>query len=97
MSIDNEKTISDYRLSRIEETLDMMAKNLERLTALEQRHLSTREEVDRAFESLGKLADRVRDVELEMPMLKTVKNWVIAAVLGIFAIFAVALTSLVLK
>jgi hypothetical protein len=89
--------LTDYRLSMIEDTLRVMSDNLQRLTTLEQRHVDTRESLDRAFESIEKVDTRLKHVELEMPVLKIVKNWVIAAVVGIVGLVGIALFTLLTK
>jgi hypothetical protein len=93
----NGQSLTDYRISMIEDTLQVMSDNLQRLTALEQRHFDTRNSLDRAFETIEKVDVRLKDVELEMPVLRIVKNWVIAAVIGIVGLVGIALFTLLTK
>lgn len=84
-------SITDYRLSTIEQTLRVVSENLERLAAIEQRHIETREAMGRLMTNHDKLDDRVRSVELEMPTLKLIRGWVIAGVIGCAALLGLTL------
>lgn len=86
--------LTQYRLTMIEDTLKQIADNLERLAALEQKHLETRDAVGRAFDAIEKVDHRVRHVELEMPTLKLVRAWVIAGVLGTLSLLGVTIAKL---
>jgi hypothetical protein len=100
MSIETKETghdLTNYRLTMIEETLRAVSENLQRLTTLEQRHVDTREALERAFDTIEKVDGRLKHVELEMPVLKIVKNWVITAVIGIVGLVGIALFALLTK
>jgi hypothetical protein len=100
MSIETKESghdLTHYRLTMIEETLRVVSENLQRLTTLEQRHIDTRESLDRAFDTIEKVDNRLKHVELEMPVLKIVKNWVITAVVGIVGLVAIAVFALITK
>lgn len=84
-------TLTQYRLKMIEDTLKQIAENLERLAALEQKHLETRDAVGRAFASIEKVDLRVRHVELELPTLKLIRTWVIGGVLGSISLLGITL------
>lgn len=86
--------LTQYRLTMIENTLKAISENLERLAALEQKHLETREAVGRAFDAIDKIDERVRSVEFEMPTLKLIRKWVVTGVLGIVSMLGVALFKL---
>lgn len=86
--------LTQYRLTMIENTLKVISENLERLAALEQKHLETREALNRAFSSIGKVDERLRVIEMEIPTLKMVSKWVVAGVLGIVSMLGVALFKL---
>ena len=79
----------------IEDAVAALADNLKVLTQLEQKHIETREAVGRAFDAIGDQDKRIRDIELEMPLLKMVRNWVVAGVVGIVTLVGIALVSLV--
>lgn len=100
MTVENQekdKDLINYRLSRIDDTLEVMAKNLERLTALEFRHTTTREEMERQAAAVATLDARLAAIEVEMPMLKTIKNWVVGAVLFMVATVGIAVVGMALK
>lgn len=86
--------LTQYRIDMIEQTLDAVRENLIKLAALEQKHLETKESLSRAFNSMQDMNDRLRSVEAEMPTLKLVRGWVIAAILGILSLLGVALFKL---
>lgn len=81
--------LTQYRLGMIEETLKAMRENLVQLTALEQKHVETREALERAFKEIKANDERMRVIEVEMPTLKLVRGWVIAGVLGCAALLGV--------
>ncbi|CAB4122835.1 hypothetical protein UFOVP33_61 [uncultured Caudovirales phage] len=83
--------LTQYRLGMIEETLKAMRENLVQLTALEQKHLETRQALERAFEAIKDNDERMRVIEVEMPTLKMVRGWVIAGVIGCAALLGVTL------
>ena len=89
--------ITSYRLDRIEATLSNIAETLERLAALEQKHLETRDAVGRAFDAIGGHEGRLRSAELELETLKLVRSWVISGVLGIVGLLAVAVWNTFIK
>lgn len=78
----------------IESTLEAVRENLVKLAQLEQKHLETKESLTRAFNSMNDLNDRLRNVEAEMPTLKLVRGWVIAALMGIISLLGVAVFKL---
>ena len=86
--------LTQYRLSMIEDTLKAMTENLERLVALEQKHLETREALGRAFDTVEKMDGRVHSIELEMPTLKLVRKWVMAGVVGILSLLGLTVFKL---
>lgn len=86
--------LTQYRLAMIEDTLKAIAENLERLAALEQKHLETREALGRAFDAIKANETRVRSIELELPTLKLIRGWVIAGVIGCASLLGMALFKL---
>lgn len=93
----DDKDLINYRLSRIDDTLEAMAKNLERLTTLELRHATTREEIDKVVKAVNSHDHRIKAVEIEMPMLKTIKGWVVGAVLFMVAMVGAAVIKMILN
>lgn len=90
---DEPDKLTNYRLEMIEKTLTAVNENLERLASLEAKHIETREGLGRAFDLIDRTNtrideqnDRMRAVELEMPTLKLVRNWIIAGVMAVMGI-----------
>lgn len=84
-------TLTQYRLGMIEQTLKGISETLERLAALEQKHLETREAVGRAFDSLETHDARIRAIESEMPTLKLARGWLLSGMVGIIGLLGVTL------
>lgn len=91
MNYEQTNELTQYRLEMIEETLKAMRENLVQLTALEQKHLETREALERAFKEIRTNDERVRVIEVEMPTLKLIRGWVIAGVVGCAALLGVTM------
>lgn len=83
--------LTQYRLGMVEKTLEVVGQNLERLAAIEQRHVETRDALARMVETHDILAGRVREIELELPTLKLIRSWVIAGVIGCAGLLGVTL------
>lgn len=86
--------LTQYRLATIEETLASISDTLRQLTALEQKHLETRQALERAFSMIAEQDKRMRVIEIEMPTLKLVRTWVIAGVIGCTSLLGVTLFKL---
>lgn len=93
MSTDNETNpaaapdaLTQYRLTMIEKTLQAISENLTKLASLEQKHIETREAIERAFNALEKHDTRIKSIETEMPTLQLVRGWVITGVVGILGL-----------
>lgn len=87
--------LTQYRLTMIEKTLQAISDNLTKLASLEQKHIETREALERAFNQLEKHDNRIGKMEIEMPTLKLIRGWVIMGVVGILGLLGVALFKLV--
>ena len=74
--------LTQFRLETIETTLSKISDNLSTLTRLEEKHGETRIALERAFASISKTDERVRNIETEMPTLKLVRKWVIGGVVS---------------
>jgi hypothetical protein len=85
---------TNYRLHVIEQTLGAIRDNLVRLSTLEERHLHTREALDRAFRAIEKLDRRVAAIEQEIPTLRLVRGWVIGGVVGTLGLLGATLFKL---
>lgn len=75
----------EYRLSQMERAVTTLVEQNTTMIALEQRHMDTREALDRAFKSIKDVDGRVRTIETEMPTLRLVRGWVIAGMLCVIA------------
>jgi hypothetical protein len=87
--------LTQYRLSMIEKTLQAISDNLTQLATLEQKHIETRDALSRAFKQIDRTDERVRIIEMDMPTLRIVRKWVMAAVIGIVALVGVELIKMV--
>lgn len=90
-----DSNLTDYRLAMIERTLESMADNIKALTTLEQKHLETRESLNRCFAMIEQVEHRTRSIELELQTLKMVRSWIIAGVLGVMGILGTSLVRLI--
>lgn len=86
--------LTQYRLSMIEKTLQAISESLERLATLEQKHLETREALNRAFTQIDIQDGRLRNIETEMPTLTLVRGWVLAGGIGIIGMLGIAIFKL---
>ena len=86
--------LTQYRLQMIEDTLKGIRDSLNTLAALEQKHMQTREAIERAFSNIGKIDERVRKIEHEMPTLTLVRKWVIGGMIGIISLLGLTLFKL---
>lgn len=86
--------LTQYRLQMIEETLKAIRDSLNTLAALEQKHLQTREAIERAFANMQKIDERVRKIEHEMPTLTLVRKWVIGGIIGIISLLGITIFKL---
>ena len=66
-----------------------ISNSLQKLTLLEERHAETRDWVSRSFRKIEAMEQRVTTVELEMPLLKQSRKWVVGGVLGIIGLVGV--------
>ena len=73
----------DYRLSQLERAVTTLVEQNTTLIALEQRHLETREALDRAFKAIKDTDTRMRTIETEMPTMRLVRGWVITGMLAV--------------
>lgn len=86
-----------WRLNRIEDTLEKVSETLGKLAVLEQRHIETREAIERSFSEIKALNERMRVVELDMPMLRQIKNWIVSGVVAVVGVVGMAVWEVVKK
>ena len=91
-----DERLINYRLHVIENAIKAMADGINKLANLEQRHTETRESLERAFKTLEKHDTRIRAVEQEMPTMKLTRGWIVAGVVGVFAMVGVGIMKLVI-
>jgi hypothetical protein len=105
--VSEEDILLSYRVQSLEkdrdedrrefkEAVKSIDASLQTLARLEQRHLETREGLERAFSAITNQESRVKAIELEMPTLKMVKGWIISGALFIVAGVAVAAGGIIL-
>jgi hypothetical protein len=79
------------------EAVKIMSQAVERLVRVEERQSQMNEGQQRLGKVIDDIAARLATLERDMPMLRMIRKWVLAAVTGIVALVFVALFSLVLK
>lgn len=87
--------LTQYRLKAIEDTLASIGESIRQLTILERNHAETRQSLERAFASIEKCQNRIRDLEIEMPTMKLVRTWVIGGIIGCASLLGMTLFKLV--
>lgn len=92
-----DQRITAWRLNRIEDTLERVSETLGKLAVLEQRHIETREAIERSFSEIKALNERMRVVELDMPMLRQIKNWIVSGVVAVVGVVGMAVWEVVKK
>lgn len=92
-----DQRMTAWRLNRIEDTLEKVSETLGKLAVLEQRHLETREAIERSFSEIKALNERMRAVELDMPMLRQIKNWIVSGVVAVVGVVGMAVWEVVKK
>lgn len=99
----------EMAVNEIKEAVKIIAENSSIVAKLEAHHEETRDALKRAFETISvnrddyeksceKVDERLRSVELQMPILKMTSRWIIAGVICVvsaaFSTLAVALWAL---
>ena len=103
---DHRLTVVEGAMDKIADAVGEIAKSTTQIAALEVRHAETRDGLERAFDEIAKIQtqaaadkksadDRLKLIEVEMPGLKTAKDWVYRGMAGICTIVVVAVVSLV--
>ena len=94
MSDNNKTDVLEHRVTSLERAFEQTNKalqgindSLRQLTALEARHVETKAELVRAFESLKDHESRLRAIEQSLPELRTASA---AVMRGVFALVAMA-------
>jgi len=94
--------VLDFRVSALEKGFEHISKavesiavSLEALARLEEYHKQSRSSINRSFSEISTHDVRLRLLEMEMPLLKLVRGWVITGVIGIVAILGAAVIGLV--
>lgn len=81
---------------QVGEAVISINESLKSLVRIEERVMSSSEAIDRAFKYSEKLEERIRDIEVKMPGLVEVKDWVVKGVLSVVGIVFVALIGVVI-
>lgn len=92
-----DQRMTAWRLNRIEDTLEKVSETLGKLAVLEQRHIETREAIERSFSEIKALNERMRVVELDMPMLHQIKNWIVSGMVAVVGVVGMAVWEVVKK
>lgn len=93
-------SVLEYRVTSLEAVVGEVRtavksidNSLQSLTRIEMLHTETRDEIARMATEMDQIQSRLRDVELDLPTLRMVRHWVIAAVLGVISMAFVTLVS----
>jgi hypothetical protein len=96
--------LQDFRISSLETTVSEVKdavksidQSLKTLASLEVRHSETRDALARAFTKMQDHEDRLRVIEVEMPTIKLIRNWVAAGVISCVGMVGAAVIHLLLK
>jgi hypothetical protein len=84
-----------YRLGAIENTINDVSESMKQLVILEQKHIETREALQRAFQSISTHDQRITKIEAELPTLTLTRGWVISAAIGIITLATLAFVKFV--
>lgn len=102
--VDGVKNEMRSAVAAIKEATQEISKAFQILVELQTKHEEGNRALERAFKEIEsdrkkdeKRDDQISALKLEMPTLKLVKSWVIGGVIGILAMFGVALVALVIK
>jgi hypothetical protein len=71
----------EFRLDRVERAIESISSAFGRLVSIEERHVETRQALERAFVAIKEVGARVGEVEKEMPTLQLARKWVIGGVM----------------
>lgn len=71
-----------------------IAASLSTLAVLEVRHNTTSDSLNRAFKAIGVNTERITTIEKALPNINLASSWVFKAVVGVIAIGASAMVSL---
>ena len=82
-------------IQSIKESNADIAKSLTSLVVLETKHQETREALNRCFEEIKEVRGDVECVKIIVPQLVESRGWVVKGMVGICAIFGIAVASLV--
>lgn len=93
-----------YRVAQLEaavgeirDAVKSIDKSLQTFASIGTQSNETRAAVKRAFEAIESLERRVQEVEIELPALKLVRNWVIGGVVSVVGSVGAAAVALVLR
>lgn len=99
----NGQRLLTYRVEQLEEAvgeirdaIKSIDKSLRLFTVVQTQYSATRVTIRRAFAELETLGKRLQAVEMELPTLKLVRNWVIGGVLALLGTVGAAAVALVL-
>lgn len=94
--------VLDHRVGAVEgavhkiaDAMDRFAKTTEQLARLEERHVETRQAMERAFGEIGKLDVRTDAIEARLPPLEETRSWVVRGLIGVMCVVGMAVLKLV--
>ena len=84
-------------IERITVCTQSIAENVKVIAVLEERHAETSRAIERAFQVMKEIEVRVRVVEVELPGLKEIRQWVMTGVLTTVGFVGAAVVALVVN
>lgn len=107
-STTGEHRLLAYRVERLEEAhkeavaeirdaVQSIDKSLQALAVVQEQHGATRESLLHATKLIQVLAEKVNRVEIEMPMLRMVRGWILTGMVGVAGAVGYALIALVVR
>lgn len=88
-----ERIASD--VADIKDEMKRIAAGMERIARLEERHANSGEAIARAFSKIQDHEQRLIKLEVEAPMTKMVRNWIISGVIGVIGLLGTQLFAVI--
>jgi len=77
-------------VQELKSQISSLSSSLERLARIEERHNNHSAALERAFNNIKEMDDRVKSIEVQEPITKLVRGWVIGGVIGVVSMVAIS-------